>query len=67
MKGKAGIFIEYLWLLISAVSLFAALQQWYKNDIKNSSVFLVMLLVSLLMYTLRKQVRKKNKTNQDEK
>ncbi len=66
MKSKVGLFLEYLWLLISAVSLFAALQQWYEKDIKHSSVFFAMLLVSLLMYSLRRQNRKNNKTKQDE-
>ncbi len=66
MKSKAGILLEYLWLLISAISLFAAVQQWYKNDIKNGSVFLIMLFVSLLMYTFRRQLRKKNNTTMKE-
>jgi len=66
MKSKAPLFIEYLWLGIVIASLLAGLHQWYYEGFKNSSPFFVMLFISILMFTFRRHLRLKNKTESDE-
>ena len=66
MKSKAGIFLEYLWLLIATISLGAGIQQWYSGTIKNAGIFFAMLTVSLLMFTFRRRLRKNAKDNTDQ-
>jgi len=62
MKSKAVILIEYLWLGIALLSLAAGIHQWYNSsDIKNSSVFLIMVFISLLMFSFRRYLRKNKK------
>ncbi len=59
MKSKAGLFLEYLWLLISVISLSSGIYQWYNGSLKNASIFFIMVVVSLLMYNFRRHLRNK--------
>jgi len=59
MNSKAGIFIEYLWLTIAVIALIAGLHEWYKSNTENSSMFFIMVFISLLMFSFRKYMRKK--------
>lgn len=65
MKSKAGMFLEYLWLLIAAISLIAGIQQLYSGSLKNGGIFTVMIFVALLMYSFRRNLRKKAKDQND--
>lgn len=59
MSSKAGIFIEYLWLIIAVASFIAGIHQWYTSSFENSSMLFIMVFISVLMYGFRRRLRKK--------
>jgi len=66
MKEKLKLFVEYLWLFIAGFSLFGAIREWYFSHWKQSLLFLIMIVVSVLMYFFRRNLRKKlNNTEQN--
>ena len=61
MKSKITLFLEYLWLGIALISFVAAMYEWYSSNLKNSSVFFVMVFISILMFSIRRNLRNKQK------
>ena len=61
MKSKITLFLEYLWLGIALISFVAAMYEWYSSNLKNSSVFVVMVSISILMFSIRRNLRNKQK------
>ena len=58
MKDKFKLFVEYLWLAIAGFSFIGAIKEAYLSHWKDSAIFLVMIIVSILMYIFRKKIRK---------
>ncbi len=54
-------FLEYLWLIIAGISLFAAIQNTIQFSFTDSNTILlfIIFLVSILMFFLRRHMRKK--------
>jgi len=52
--------MEYVWLLLGFFSLLGSIRAWSQNDLKNSLIFLLMVLISVFMFTVRVKLRKKN-------
>ena len=62
--SKAPIIIEKVWLIIAASTLIMFFYEIYKNiSISESYPLLIMFFVSLIMFFLRRFVRKNNKRN----
>jgi len=59
MKEKLKLFVEYLWLSIAGFSLFGTIKESYFAHWKQALIFLVMIVVSLMMYFFRRNLRKK--------
>ncbi len=52
--------MEYVWLLLGFFSLLGGIHAWSQHDLKNALIFLLMVLISAFMFTVRMKLRKKN-------
>lgn len=66
MRNKLYIALEILWIITAILCLFAAIHQTYYEGISKSYVFFIFSIVALIMYYLRRQIRKSNKPNYNE-
>ncbi len=64
MKNKISIFIEYVWLTLAGLALIAGIHKTYYHGFEHSWLFFIIIPIALLMYYLRKQLRKQN-TNEE--
>ncbi len=64
MSNKAPIIIEKIWLIIAVSTFIMYLYEVYKNvSISESYPLLIITFVSLIMFFLRRFVRKNNNKN----
>jgi len=59
MSKKAAHILEIFWLIIAILSLGAGIHQTYYEGISRSWLFLIITLLALGMYYLRRNLRKK--------
>ena len=60
MKNKIGIFIEYVWLTLAALSIIGGIHKTYYHGFEQSWLFFVITPIALLMFYLRRHLRKQN-------
>lgn len=60
VKNKIGIFIEYVWLTAAALSLIGGVHKTYYHGFEQSWLFFVITPIALLMFYLRRHLRKQN-------
>ena len=58
VKEKVSLFIEYTWLAAAIVSLIAGAHKTYHHGFNQSWLFYILVAVALLMYSLRRHIRK---------
>jgi len=54
---NASLFLEYLWLVIAIVSLFASIYHMYFNGLKDTWALIAMTIIAGIMYAFRRHLR----------
>ncbi len=62
MKNKLARSLEIIWLITSVLCLFTAIHQTFYEGFSKSYIFFIFSFIAFIMYLLRKQIRKSNKT-----
>ena len=63
MKTKLSLGLEILWVITSALCLFAGIRQTYYEGFSKSYIFFIFSLTAFIMFLLRRNIRKSNKEN----
>jgi hypothetical protein len=50
--------LEIVWLSVAILSLLAGIYNWYSHGAGESLMFLVIMLLALMMYVFRRNLRK---------
>jgi len=62
MKSKFSKALEIIWLITSVICIITGIHQTINEGISQSYIFFIFSFVALVMYLLRRQIRKSNKS-----
>jgi bacteriorhodopsin len=62
MKNKLSKALEIIWLVTSLICIITGIHQTIYEGISKSYLFFIFSFVAFVMYLLRKQIRKSNKS-----
>jgi len=65
VKEKVSLFIEYIWLVAAIISLIAGIHKTYYHGFEQSWLFFILVPVALIMYSLRRHLRKQQNNTKE--